>query len=107
MSTFNEEKEMEVLMQSAPLNNQMPIELKAKLRGLATTAKPSRFALWPGRLMMLSAGLGAAVVAVMIMTPASASAKSFAKVLNAMNQASTFQFSVSSNEGGKQEKVQI
>ncbi|MFI5385101.1 MAG: outer membrane lipoprotein carrier protein LolA [Fimbriimonadales bacterium] len=106
MSTFHEEdNEFQALMDHAPTSREAPSELKGRLRMMAAGSGARRPSVWASRLAL--AGVGAVAIAAFVISMAPSKAWSFQTIVNAVNHANSFQFSVSSNGGDGNQGVLI
>jgi hypothetical protein len=100
MSKFNEEdSEVQNLMEHAPMGS-TPAELKANLRLMATAPRRAP-SVWPARLAMAGIAVIAATAIVISMVPAQASARTFQRVVSAVDDTRNFSFTMKVNDGGK------
>jgi hypothetical protein len=94
MSKFNEEEsEIQNLMEQAP-SGTTPPELMANLRLMATAPRRAP-SIWPARIAMVGLAAVAATAIVVSMTPRTASARSFQRVVSAVDGENGFSFSMS------------
>ncbi len=106
MSTFHEEdQEVQKLMGQAPASQDAPIELRAKLRLMAANAGTRSPSKWPARLAV--AGVGVVAIVVFSLSMAPSRAWSFQKIVDAVDHANSFQFSVVTPNQGEDQKVLI
>jgi hypothetical protein len=104
-----EESDAEIKAQlSALTEGEEPSDaLMRKLRFAAKVAKPVRTPWWQSRMSFAVAGLAVAVVTGVALLPAQASAKTYAKVVEAVNRTNAFQISIQSPEKGDQDGLTI
>ncbi|HWA82442.1 MAG TPA: hypothetical protein VG820_03350 [Fimbriimonadaceae bacterium] len=100
MSTFDhDDLEMQDLMSNATTTQEAPAELKERIRAMAAKTVVRHPSVWPARLAMVGAGALAIGAFAIFMTPAKASAKSFALVMNAIDKTNAMELSVNSSDG--------
>lgn len=106
MSTFNpEDKEIQDLLRETPMGQTTPEDLKRRLRVMASGSKLRSQSRWAPRFAFMSAGLVVIAALTLMFWPATASAKSFQKVIDATNMIKTFRLAIRVLEGGKEENV--
>jgi len=106
MSTCNpEDKEIQDLLRETPMGQSVPEDLKRRLRVMASGSKLRRQSRWAPRFAFMSACLVVFAALAMMFWPATASAKSFQKVIDATNLIKTFRLAIRVFEGGKEENV--
>lgn len=104
MSTFHEEdSEVQKLMEQAPSSQEAPQELRAKLRMMASQTGVRRPSRWPALVATVGVAAVAVVATVVSMSPSRA--WSFQRIVNAVDHANSFQFSVTSP--GKDPKLAV
>lgn len=103
----NEDRELEELLSEAPMGPDAPEALKRKLRSYVAYSRVRKPRTWMPRLVIVGAAAAGLCVAAMLLWPASASAKSFEKVLKATNRAKSFSISVDERDRGSRKLVKL
>lgn len=108
MSNYHpDDEQLQDLLRAAPMGDAAPEELKRRLRVLASGTKHRTTSRWAPRFAFLSACMVVVAALAMLLWPASASAKSFQRVIDATNLVKTFRLAIRVFDGGRTHDVLV